>query len=73
MLHPPVFGAYTEIYAGLSEDLTTEDNGVYIKPWGRKGTVRADIEESLRTKADGGTGQAEVFWKWCEKTTEKFL
>lgn len=36
LLYDAKYGAYTELFAGLSEDLSMEDNGSYIIPWGRK-------------------------------------
>jgi NAD(P)-dependent dehydrogenase (short-subunit alcohol dehydrogenase family) len=35
VLHEPRFGAYTELYAGLSTDIGLENNGAYVIPWGR--------------------------------------
>jgi hypothetical protein len=35
LLHEAKFGAYTELYAGLSSEITLEKNGAYIIPWGR--------------------------------------
>lgn len=67
------FGAYTELYAGLSPDLTTEHNGRYIAPWGRLGYNRADIEASLTSKAEGGSGKAEQFWQYCERETKQYM
>jgi len=35
MLYPPVYGAYTELFAGWSEEAGRESNhGKYIWPWG---------------------------------------
>lgn len=34
-LYEAKLGTYTELYAGLSSDLTLEKNGVYVIPWGR--------------------------------------
>jgi hypothetical protein len=34
-LHTPIHGAYTELFAGLSPDVTLENNGAWIIPWGR--------------------------------------
>ena len=45
-LHRARFGAYTELYCGFSPDLTLADQGAFIAPWGRKWTVRADVEEA---------------------------
>ncbi|KAH6968155.1 short-chain dehydrogenase [Fusarium avenaceum] len=35
MLHPPIYGAYTELYAGWSYEITLEHNGGFMIPWGR--------------------------------------
>lgn len=70
--YPPVFGAYTELYAGWSADISPALSGSYVLPWGRVGVYRRDIASALRGKADGGTGGAERFWDWCEKETKAF-
>ena len=63
-----MFGAYTELYAGLSKDLTIEkDQGAYIVPWGRKWSVRKDIDAEL-----GEGGKAEMLWDWCERVTKQY-
>jgi hypothetical protein len=71
--YDPVYGAYTELFAGLSPDLTMEDNGAWIIPWGRVGKYRADYLESAQTKEKGGTGLAEEFWKWSEEQVEDYM
>jgi NAD(P)-dependent dehydrogenase (short-subunit alcohol dehydrogenase family) len=35
LLHPPKMGAYTELFAGLSGDITEKEQGCYVIPWGR--------------------------------------
>lgn len=35
LLHEAKFGAYTELYTGLSSEITLEKNGAYIISWGR--------------------------------------
>jgi retinol dehydrogenase-12 len=68
LLYPAVFGAYTELYSGLSADLSVEgDQGVFVKPWGRKGIVRTDVAAECR---EGG--KSEMLWKWCEAETAKY-
>jgi retinol dehydrogenase 12 len=68
LLYPAVFGAYTELYAGLSNDLTIEkDQGVYIVPWGRRWSVRKDIEAE---RQDGG--KASKLYDWCEEVTKQY-
>lgn len=73
MLYPPKFGAYTELYAGWSPDITLKTNGSYIVPWGRIGRLRGDIELALKSNEEGGSGQAEEFWRWCERETSDFM
>ncbi|EXJ67751.1 uncharacterized protein A1O5_09097 [Cladophialophora psammophila CBS 110553] len=69
LLYPVVFGAYTEIYAGLSPDLTLEkDQGAYIIPWGRKGSVRPDLVAEAKKE----NGEAKKLVDWCEEVTKEF-
>lgn len=73
VLWPPRYGAYTELYAGLSPDLTIEQHsGAYIWPWGRIGHLRPDIEDSLRSKIQGGSEKAAKLWAWCDQETVNF-
>lgn len=68
-LYKSIFGAYTELYAGLSPDLTIEkDQGGYLWPWGRSGPVRKDISDECK---DGGN--SEKVYEWCERETGKFV
>lgn len=70
MLKPAVYGAYTEIYSGLSPDLTLEeDQGGYVIPWGRKGTVRPDQVAEVKK---GEQGQAAKLYEWCERVTKEY-
>ena len=72
LLYPAVYGAYTELWSGLSERITTRDNGKYIAPWGRVANVRADIAAGLESKEEGGSGAALKFWNWSEKETRQY-
>lgn len=74
LLFPTVYGAYTELYAGWSPDLSLENNGAYVYPWGRVGTdtLRGDLLAASRSVEEGGTGQAGKFWEWCDKETKQF-
>jgi hypothetical protein len=71
--YKPIYGAYTELFAGLSPKITTAQNGCYIVPWGRVAEVRADIVPELRHKNDCAAGKAERFWNYCEKETRQYL
>lgn len=75
VLQETVYGAYTELYAGLSEEVGLENNGTYVIPWGRvhgeDKVLRKDLVAALRTKDEGGLGYGEKFWEWCEDKWEK--
>jgi len=74
LLHPPIYGAYTELFAGLSPDATQEkDVDKFIGPWGRFIDLRKDIAQSTKTKEEGGTGVALEFWNWSEEQVKPFL
>ena len=68
MLYKPVFGAYTELYAGFSPDLTIEKTqGAYIWPWGRVGSVKGEIVAECKSG-----GKSEKLYEWCERETGKW-
>jgi retinol dehydrogenase-12 len=68
LLYPPIFGAYTELWCGFSQDLTTADNGLYVAPWGKKSKVRGDVQASIDK-----TGLADKFRDYCRRETEKYM
>ena len=71
LLYAARMGAYTELWAGLSVDLTIEDGGKYIVPWGRlHPSPRPELVDSMKT--DGGSGVAADFMGFCEKETGPF-
>ncbi|KAH6638588.1 hypothetical protein BKA67DRAFT_528795 [Truncatella angustata] len=65
-------GAYTEIYAGLSPEVTLENNGRYIIPWGRFGLLPDHVSVGLRSKEEGGNGSSLRFAQWCGQLTRDF-
>ena len=72
-VHEPRFGAYTELWCGLSEDVKIEDGGKCAIPWGKWHTSpRKDLLEGLKTRQEGGTGLAADFWDWCDENTKEF-
>ncbi|KAI1194274.1 hypothetical protein F5X97DRAFT_281520 [Nemania serpens] len=77
MLHEPVYGAYTELYAGLSPDLETEHNGTYVIPWGRRRPdneiTRKDILNAMAPESEGGLGHAKKLWEWCEQQWKPYV
>jgi NAD(P)-dependent dehydrogenase (short-subunit alcohol dehydrogenase family) len=77
VLHEPRFGAYTELHAGLSRDITLENNGAYVIPWGRlrpdEGCPRKDILNAMTAEEESGLGYAEKLWDWCELKWKPFV
>ena len=73
LLYSAKMGAYTELWAGLSEDLGIEDGGKYVVPWGRVHPgPRPDLLAPMKPREDGGTGVAALFVEYCEKETAGF-
>ncbi|KAF2183638.1 NAD(P)-binding protein [Zopfia rhizophila CBS 207.26] len=69
VLKGPKYGAYTELYAGLSSDV---NNGGYYIPWGRRGFAPDHVEASC--KPSGGKASiSSRFFDWCEGEVSKFL
>jgi NAD(P)-dependent dehydrogenase (short-subunit alcohol dehydrogenase family) len=68
MLHPPIFGAYTELYSGWSEEVGADKSITYVMPWGRNGTdiIRSDIQQAIEN------GLADKLWDWCESETKSY-
>lgn len=76
LMYDAKYGAYTELFCATNEELTVEnDSGGYVIPWGRVNTndMRKDLLEALKSQEEGGTGQAEAFWDWCEGHIKEFL
>ena len=77
VLYNPVFGAYTELYAGLSGDITLVDNGAYVIPWGRvrgdEACPRKDILNAMLPEEEGGLGYGKKLWEWCEMKWKPFV
>lgn len=71
MLSEPIFGAYTELFAGLSPEVTLENSGAYIIPWGRiranEATPRQDLIKAGDSIEEGGLGYGGKLWTWCEE------
>ena len=73
LLYEAKMGAYTELWAGLSEDLSINDGGRYVIPWGRMhSNPRPDYISALRSRDEGGTGVAQLYVGYCEKLTAGF-
>jgi len=72
ILYEPIYGAYTELFAGLSPAVTAAESGVWIQPWGRIAPIRKDLEAGSRSETEGGTGVAKKFWEWSDKQVKPF-
>jgi retinol dehydrogenase-12 len=72
MLHPTVYGGYTELFAACSPDITASKSGSYVAPWGRILPQRADIEAAMKSEKDGGSGVAAKFWEYCDEETSQY-
>lgn len=77
LLHEPTFGGYTELYVGLSLDITLEKNGAYVIPWGRlrpdEACPRKDIIHAMAPEEQGGLGYTKKLWEWCELKWKPFV
>jgi retinol dehydrogenase-12 len=72
LLYPPVYGAYTELFAGLSPDVL-EWNGAYIIPWGRIAQLDSKFQLAVKSKDKDGTGIASQFYDWCSEETASYM
>ncbi|KAH6890685.1 hypothetical protein B0T10DRAFT_439864 [Thelonectria olida] len=72
VLHPPVYGAYTEIYSAFSPDITMAKTGSFVAPWGRLWQLSPDVTKAAKRESEGGTGSATKFWDWCEEQVRSY-
>ncbi|TGJ78657.1 hypothetical protein E0Z10_g10103 [Xylaria hypoxylon] len=70
--YPTINGAYTELFAGISDEVNTENSGAWIVPWGRIENIRKDLLEGSKPEEAGGTAIAQKFWKWSEEQTSPY-
>ncbi|KAI0468357.1 hypothetical protein F4859DRAFT_491358 [Xylaria cf. heliscus] len=73
ILHPSINGAYTELFAGLSPEVTIERSGAWIAPFGRFMRPRKDLKDATKTEVEGGSGIAWKFWEWSEEQIAPFV
>ncbi|KAJ7758297.1 NAD(P)-binding protein [Mycena metata] len=57
LIHPPVWGAVTQLWAGTSAE-ATHLNGKYIAPWGKVAKHRCDVDDPEKGKE---------LWEWLEE------
>ncbi|KAI0382804.1 short-chain dehydrogenase [Hypomontagnella monticulosa] len=73
VVHPVILGAYTALFAGLSEEVTLKRTGSWIVPWGRFGEIRKDLLQGSLPQSEGGTGLAQKFWEWTEEQVKPYV
>jgi retinol dehydrogenase-12 len=66
MSHPVRFGALTELYAGLSEDVA-QRNGCFVVPFGYIGGTVPKVEEGILQRNSG-----TKLWDLCNEKAEGF-
>ncbi|KAL6861995.1 hypothetical protein J3F83DRAFT_746370 [Trichoderma novae-zelandiae] len=66
LLYPPIYGAYTNLFAAFSPEVTLEKSGTFVAPWGQFWTLSKGVIAGSKLKAEGGTGIAASFWEWTE-------
>lgn len=66
LLYPPLYGAYTELFAGLAPEGAVLKESEWVLPWGRVVKLRKDFY------SDEGKENAKAFWEWSEKQVERF-
>ncbi|OTA85452.1 hypothetical protein M434DRAFT_82686 [Hypoxylon sp. CO27-5] len=71
--YPPINGAYTLLYAGLSPDITLDKTGSWVVPFGRIYPIRKDLVEATKTEEEGGNGTAKKFWEWTEEQIKAYI
>ncbi|ROV89108.1 hypothetical protein VMCG_09866 [Cytospora schulzeri] len=71
--YPVVNGAYTELWAGLSPEVTADRAGSFVAPFGRFHAARGDLEAATKSEAEGGNGTFEKFWDWSEEQVSKYI
>jgi retinol dehydrogenase-12 len=67
LTYEPRYGALTELFAGFSEQLGTQNNGKYLIPWGREGKMAKQIEKGLEN------GSGSRLWNLLEIETEQYV
>lgn len=81
MLHPPIYGAYTELFAGLSSEISAANNAAWSKiadhPFSLKlalifivapwGRI-SEVRKDLRDHE-----LARKYWEWSEEQVQDYL
>lgn len=70
--YPCKYGAYSEIFSGLSPKITMKDTGAWVAPWGRLHPLREDLHDAAKSVEDGGNGHSKAFWDWSEEQVKAY-
>ncbi|TFA99041.1 hypothetical protein CCMA1212_009081 [Trichoderma ghanense] len=73
VLFPPINGAYSELFCGLSPEATADKSGSYVIPWGRFARIREDIENGTKSPKEGGSGLGKIWYDWCMEQVAPFI
>ncbi|KAK8074594.1 estradiol 17 beta-dehydrogenase [Apiospora hydei] len=72
LLHyPAVQGAYTELFAAFSPEVTPGTAG-YVVPFGRLRPICEELRRAARPEEEGGADLARRFWEWSEEQVAPF-
>ena len=72
ILYEQKYGAYTNLWAAFSPEVTLDHQGEQVIPWGRWQPLRSDVAEALKSTDEGGSGRAAEFWDWCEEQVQSY-
>ncbi|KAI5463234.1 hypothetical protein BGZ63DRAFT_187012 [Mariannaea sp. PMI_226] len=72
----PIQGAYTELFAGLSPDVTVEalqnlEN--WVIPYGRIAKIRQDLADACKEAVEQQSGHVMDFYSWCDEQLKDYL
>ncbi|KAM0443753.1 hypothetical protein ACHAO4_010434 [Trichoderma viride] len=73
LLYPPIHGAYTNLFAAFSPQITIEKSGTFVAPWGKLWNVSKEMIDGTKPESQGGTGIAASFWEWTEAQIERYI
>ncbi|KAL1871067.1 short-chain alcohol dehydrogenase [Diaporthe australafricana] len=74
MHYPAVQGAYTQLFAGFSPEITVNTAGEYVFPFGRLGQpICKELSLAAKPESEGGVDLARKFWEWSEKQVAPFV
>ncbi|RYP19576.1 hypothetical protein DL765_003303 [Monosporascus sp. GIB2] len=73
LLYPPIYGAYTNLFAAFSSLITSENSGHFVAPWGKLWTVSKEMIAASKAKSEGGAGTARDFWDWTETQVNQYI